>query len=81
MQRTIFLFQLSNSQRPSLHPLRYYFRSNSSTAMIAKIYVNEAFQIVDQIDNPICASMFRIKFVQKNEPPSGVLLLFENKFG
>ena len=73
----LFLFHLANSQRPCLNPLRFHFRSNSST----KIYVNEVFQFVDQNDNPLCASMFGIKFVQKNEPPSGVLLLFENKFG
>ena len=40
--------------------------------MSTKLYFNEAYQMVDQLENPSDV-MSRIEFIENNEPSSGVL--------
>ena len=73
MRRINFNFSLFDSQSPCLSPLSYYLRFSYFTAISTKLYFNEAYRIADLFDNPLCAVMSRIQFVENNEPSSPII--------
>ena len=61
-------FRVSNSDSPCLRPLSYYFRYKSCFRKSLIDLFRNKYGIHDVFDNPLCAILARIDYVQKHEP-------------
>ena len=65
-----FAFSLFQSNSPCLSSHKYYFRAYSNYGKEIKKLFYEKYQIPDVFDNPLCAVIARIEFIQRTEPRS-----------
>ena len=65
-----FAFSLIPSNSPCLSSHKYYFRAYSNYGKEIKKLFYEKYQITDVFDNPLCAVIARIEFIQRTEPRS-----------
>ena len=62
-----FLHSLLNSCCNSISRFKYYFRYSSNYALALKRVFHLSYGIEDIFDNPLCALISRIQFVQNHE--------------
>ena len=68
-KRLVFcFFRVSNSDSLYLRPLSYYFRYMSCFRKSLIDLFRDNYGIHDVFDNPLCAILARIDYVQKHEP-------------
>ena len=65
-----FLFSIIKTSSPCLAPYKYYFRYFSKYYFEIKKLFSEEYGVIDVYNNPLCALLARIQFVQDNEPRS-----------
>ena len=62
------IFSLINSQSPCLQVLKYYFYFSSLFSRDTSNFFFAAYGIVEVFENPMCAILSLIDFIQRNEP-------------
>ena len=65
-----YAHKLFSSKSPCLSAHRYYFRHMSIFSREVKDSFHENYQLTDVHNNPLCAVLARIDFVQRTEPRS-----------
>ena len=63
-------FRLFHSRSPSLSIHKYYFKYGSLFCKNIRKLFSDNYQIIDAFDNPMCAIISRIYYVQRSEPSS-----------
>ena len=63
-----FLFSLLNSQSPCVSPFRFYFKYSSHIKSSLSTYFDAKYNICRLLDNPLCALIARIEYMQIHEP-------------
>ena len=63
-----FFHTLINSSSPCISPYRHYLRYHSYALNQLNILFLKNYEISQFMDNPLCAILSRIQFVQNNEP-------------
>ena len=65
-----FTFRLFQSRSPYLSNHKYYFRYGFFFVNRSGSFFSDNSQIIDALDNPMCALISQIEYVQRNEPRS-----------
>ena len=65
-----FYLSLINSKSPCLKDFKYYFRFQSVLYSRVRSIFDSVYGVRDIFDNPICAIMSRIDFIERNEERS-----------
>ena len=65
-----YAHKLFSSKSPCLSAHRYYFRHISTFSQEVRKLFHDNYQLADVYDNPLCAVLARIDFVQRTEPRS-----------
>ena len=69
-KQTQITFQLFHSRSPCLGNHKYYFRYGLLFCKYIRKLYSDDHQFNDAFDNPMCALISRINYVQRNEPRS-----------
>ena len=66
----VFFIQLINTSSPCVSPYRHYIRYNSFIKKNLNALFEKNYQVCNFIENPLCALIARIDFVERTEPSS-----------
>ena len=63
-----FFFKMMGSPSPCIIPYKYFIRHSSHMAMELKTLFLQKYDVPALMENPLCALLARINFVEKHEP-------------